>query len=45
MEPTKQFGRRDGRRFVVGDQEFKFVGFNMRGLAHCGDKNVLPASV
>jgi hypothetical protein len=44
MEPTRQFVRRDGRRFVVGDQEFKFVGFNMRGLAHYGDTNVLPTS-
>lgn len=33
---TSQFVRRDGRRFMVGDQEFKFVGFNIRGLAHYG---------
>ena len=43
-EPTHQFVRCDGRRFVVGDQEFKFVGFNMRGLAHYGDTHVLPSS-
>lgn len=39
-----QFVHRDGRRFVVGDQEFKFVGFNIRGLAHYGDENILPAA-
>ena len=43
--PNPQFVRRDGRRFVVGDQEFKFVGFNIRGLAHYGyGDGILPES-
>lgn len=37
------FVRADGRRFVVGDQEFKFVGFNTRGLTHYGYQDgILP---
>lgn len=30
--------------FEVDGQPFKFVGFNIRGLAHYGDANILPLS-
>jgi endo-1,4-beta-mannosidase len=36
LESTKEFVRAEGKQFRIGDREFKFVGFNIRGLAHYG---------
>lgn len=32
MQPTRSFVRTHGNRFEVDGYEFKFIGFNIRGL-------------
>jgi hypothetical protein len=44
MPATHKFVRAVGNRFEIDGQEFKFVGFNIRGLAHYGFKDCLPLS-
>jgi hypothetical protein len=44
MQPTHKFVRAVGNRFEIDGQEFKFVGFNIRGLAHYGFNDFLPLS-
>jgi hypothetical protein len=44
MLPTPSYVRAVGNRFEVDGQEFKFVGFNIRGLAHYGFGDFLPLS-
>lgn len=44
MQPTHNFIRAVGNRFEIDGHEFKFVGFNIRGLAHYGFNDLLPLS-
>ncbi len=44
MQPTHKFVRAVGNRFEIDGHEFKFVGFNIRGLAHYGFNDFLPLS-
>ncbi len=44
MQPTHKFVRANGNRFEIDGYEFKFVGFNIRGLAHYGFNDFLPLS-
>ena len=44
MLPTHSYVRAVGNRFEVDGHEFKFVGFNIRGLAHYGFGDFLPRS-
>jgi len=38
------FVTREGREFYVNGQPLRFVGFNVRGMAHYGEGDVLPYS-
>ena len=44
MQPTHKYVRAVGNRFEIDGHEFKFVGFNIRGLAHYGFNDFLPLS-
>gem|GEM_PF-4751727 len=44
MQPTHNYVRAVGNRLEIDGQEFKFVGFNIRGLAHYGFNDILPRS-
>ena len=44
MQPTPKYVRAVGNRFEIDGHEFKFVGFNIRGLAHYGFNDFLPLS-
>jgi hypothetical protein len=44
MQPTHKYVRAVGNRLEIDGQEFKFVGFNIRGLAHYGFGDFLPHS-
>lgn len=44
MPSKPQFVKRNGPHFEVTGQPFRFVGFNIRGLAHYGFGNILPDS-
>jgi hypothetical protein len=44
MQPTPKYVRAVGNRFEIEGHEFKFVGFNIRGLAHYGFNDFLPLS-
>jgi endo-1,4-beta-mannosidase len=44
MQPTHNYVRAVGNRFEIDGHEFKFVGFNIRGLAHYGFNDFLPLS-
>jgi len=42
--PPPQFVSADGREFYLNAEPFRFVGFNVRGLAHYGEGDLLPYS-
>lgn len=44
MQPSHSYVRAVGNRFEIDGHEFKFVGFNIRGLAHYGFNDFLPLS-
>jgi hypothetical protein len=44
MQPTHKYVRAVGNRLEIDGHEFKFVGFNIRGLAHYGFGDFLPRS-
>ena len=44
MQPTSKYVRAVGNHFEIDGHEFKFVGFNIRGLAHYGFNDFLPLS-
>ncbi len=44
MQPTHKYVRAVGDRLEIDGHEFKFVGFNIRGLAHYGFGDFLPLS-
>lgn len=44
MQPTHNFVRAVGNHFEIDGHEFRFVGFNIRGLAHYGFNDFLPLS-
>ncbi len=44
MQPTHKYVQAVGNRLEIDGHEFKFVGFNIRGLAHYGFNDFLPLS-
>ena len=45
VDHTLRYRQTDGGEFVLRGKPFRFVGLNMRGLAHYGDRDALKASV